>query len=195
MNSIPSLIADLVNIPSSERAFNPYDTAFPGALTRRPTHLILFEAPGYRGCALSGIPVTSERVMLRGIEKWGLFGDGYQATSGQADGVSEMTATILWTTLAELADQPPLIWNTVPIHPHKPAQRQTNRPPTQAEKILGLGYLRRLLELFDIQQIMAAGRTAQAALAGLGIEAVPLRHPAQGGKPEFVRGMREVYRR
>ena len=206
--SIRDAIIDHVGaLPGSDRLFNPYDLAHPGGDirranfaryladmdTRRPRALMLFEAPGYRGCVLSGIPVTSERVMLRGIARWGLFGQGYRATSGQPDGVAEMTASILWPALEQYASKPPLIWNTVPLHPHKPAQPQSNRPPNAAERRLGLDLITLLLDYFHFETIMAVGRVAQGALAALGVEAVPLRHPSQGGKPDFIRGLREVY--
>jgi hypothetical protein len=151
--------------------------------------LLLFEAPGYRGCTLSGIPVTSERIMLKGIDQWGLFGAGYRATSGQPQGVSEMTATILWGALVEHVEHPPLIWNTVPLNTHRPGQAQSNRPPTKEEERLGLPFIEMVMGLFDFEVVGAVGRVAQRALDGLGCQAVPLRHPSQGGKAEFIRGL------
>jgi hypothetical protein len=201
------LIDPLAALPGSERLFNPYSSAEPGGdirqanlaryladmQARRPDILMLFEAPGYRGCALSGIPVTSERIMLRGIARWGLFGEGYHATSGQPDGVAEMTATILWDALEHYAPEPPLIWNTLPLHPHRPDERQSNRTPSAAEQEIGLGLIQMVIDLFGCQTILAVGRTAQRAAARLGIEAIPLRHPSQGGKPEFVSGLAAVF--
>lgn len=194
-------------LPGSDRLFNPYDLAQPGGdirranLTRyladmgerRPRALMLFEAPGYRGCALSGIPVTSEQVMLRGVARWGLFGEGYRGTSGKPGGVSELTASILWPALEAFAPQPPLIWNTVPLHPHQPGQSQTNRTPSAAERRIGLDLIASLLDHFQFQTVMAVGRVAQGALTSLGVGSIPLRHPAQGGKSEFLRGLAEVY--
>jgi uracil-DNA glycosylase len=202
------LIDQLAALPGSDRLFNPYADGYPGAqtrrdnltryladmLSRRPRIVMLFEAPGYRGCALSGIPVTSERIMLGGIRQWGLFGDGYQATSGDPKGVSEMTATILWGGLQELADHPPLIWNTVPLHPHRPDERQSNRAPTVRDIQMGLPFIEHILTLYQPDTLLAVGRVAQGALASLGRSAVPLRHPSQGGKPEFMRGLSAVYR-
>jgi hypothetical protein len=201
--AVDSLVADLAALPGSERLFNLYAPEHSGAAIRRanltryladmarraPRVLMLFEAPGYRGCALSGIPVTSERIMLRGVEKWGLFGAGYRRTSDNPQGVAEMTATILWGALAEHADQPPLIWNTVPLHPHKPGERQSNRTPTVAEQRLGGEFVGRMLEMFDIDLILGVGRKAQRTLSELEIGHVPLRHPSQGGKAAFIEGL------
>jgi hypothetical protein len=202
--AIDSLVADLAALSGSERLFNLYaPPEHPGAAIRRanltryltdmarrsPRVLMLFEAPGYRGCALSGLPVTSERVMLRGVEKWGLFGAGYRQTSSHPQGVAEMTASILWGALAEHADQPPLIWNAVPLHPHKPGERQSNRTPTVAEQRMGGQFVGRVLEIFDVELILGVGRKAQRTLSELGIAHVPLRHPSQGGKAAFVEGL------
>ena len=203
-----AILDHLFSLPGSDRLFNPYDLSHPGGDIRRanlaryladmerrqPRALMLFEAPGYRGCALSGVPVTSERVMLRGIDRWGLFGEGYRATSGRLDGVAELTASILWPALEEYAPDPPLIWNTVPLHPHQPGEPQSNRAPTAAERRLGLDFIPAILDHFQSKTIMAVGRVAQGALASLGIEAIPLRHPSQGGKPDFIRGLAEIYR-
>jgi hypothetical protein len=209
-SSVPAihhLIANLAALASTESLFNPYSDPFPGAsarrenltrylgdmLLRQPHILMLFEAPGYRGCALTGIPVTSERIMLTGIPEWELFGAGYRATSGDLHGVSENTATILWSALRACAGEPPLIWNTVPLHPHKPGNRQSNRAPLVREERMGLPFIEDIIRLSGFETILAVGRTAQRALETLGRQAIPLRHPSQGGKPEFVRGLREVY--
>ncbi len=202
---IDTLIDDLARLPASERLFNPYapdggeNAAIRRSNLRRylvdmqrrsPHALLLAEAPGYRGCALTGIPVTSERIMLASVDRWGLFGEGYRATSGQPRGVAEMTATILWETLAEYAAVPPVIWNTLPLHPHRPGDSQSNRTPTVAEQRMGIPFVEAVLGLFDIRLVLAVGRKAQRTLAEMGVEALPLRHPSQGGKAEFVAGIR-----
>ena len=202
--AIEALIADLAAVPGSEKLFNPYaPPGHPGAAIRRanllrylsgmarrsPRVLMLFEAPGYRGCALSGLPVTSERIMLRGVEKWGLFGAGYHQTSDNPQGVAEMTATILWGALVEHAEEPPLIWNTVPLRPHKPGEPRSNRTPTVVEQRTGGEFVGRILAIFSVDLILGGGRKAQRTLGELEIDHLPLRHPSQGGKAEFVEGL------
>lgn len=205
---VSTLIEQLTALTGSERLFNPYSGAV-GSEARRanltrylsdmyqrqPDTVLVFEAPGYRGCRFSGIPVTSERIMMRGIAKWGLFGEGYMPTSEQADGIAEMTATILWETLQAYAESPPLIWNTVPLHPHKPDEPMSNRTPTISEQRMGAVLVGEMLEVFQPARVLAVGRIAQAMLAERGIEAIPIRHPSQGGKPDFVRGVKEVFQR
>lgn len=206
-SSLSDLIDRLGALPASDRVFNPYAPPDdPAAAIRRanlaryleimqerqPRLALIFEAPGYRGCALTGIPVMSERIMLRGIEKWSLFGAGYHPTSGQAGGVAEMTATILWEALIAHLAQPPLIWNSVPLHPHQPGQRRSNRTPTTDEIRMGQPFIEAVLSLYPIQTVAAVGRKAQFALEEMGIMAVPLRHPSQGGKAGFISGLLEI---
>jgi hypothetical protein len=47
-----------------------------------------------------------------------------------------------------------------------------------------------MLELFQPAQVLAIGRVAQRALTEMNVQSCPLRHPSQGGKPEFLRGLR-----
>ncbi len=204
---IEELVRRLAALPGSDRLFNPYaPLGEPAAAIRRanlaryltdmerfePRVLLVAEAPGYRGCALTGIPVTSERIMLAGVEKWGLFGAGYHPTSGRPRGVAEMTATILWTALVEHLAQPPVIWNAVPLHPHQPGQRQTNRTPTLTELRMGQPFLEAVQALYPVERVLAVGRKAERVLSELGIVHVALRHPSQGGKAEFVKGLRRA---
>ena len=208
MDAGASLLLDqLAALPGSDRLFNPYADTHPGWETRRqnlslylhdmlarqPDTMMVFEAPGYRGCRFSGVPVTSERIMLKGIARWGLFGEGYCPTSDTPGGYAEMTATILWEALQAYADQPPLIWNTVPLHPYQPGKPLSNRTPTLTEQRAGAALIDAVIALMRPARILAVGRTAQNMLAERGIEALPLRHPSQGGKPDFVRALREAY--
>lgn len=206
--AVQHLVGDLAVLPDSDRLSNPYAPPDDPAATirrenlrrylsdmycRKPRVLLLAEAPGYRGCALSGIPVTSERILLRGIERWNLFGDGYRRTSDDPQGVAEMTATILWNALVAYADEPPLLWNTIPLHPHQPGQPLSNRTPTRTEQRMGVPFIEAVSALFEFEVVLGVGRTAQRVLGELGYSYVPLRHPAQGGKTRFIEGLRQVY--
>lgn len=206
-DAIRALVDALAALPPAADLFNPYSPPTdPGAAIRRenltryltdlqpfePEIMLVAEAPGYRGCRLSGVPVTSERILLSGVEKWGLFGDGYRATSGQPDGVSEMTATILWNALVEHMDRPPLIWNTVPLHPHRPGEPRTNRTPRVPELRMGQPFIEAVMGLFPIKTVLAVGRKAERALSELGIDHTLVRHPSQGGKADFVAGLKRA---
>ena len=201
--AIRALVDDLAGLPGDERTFNPYAPDDPGGAVRRANlirfltyhadqrtpALMLLEAPGYRGCARTGIPITSERIMLGQSDHWGLFGAGYRPTSGQPGGMAEMSASILWAAIGDQMDRPPLLWNAFPLHPHKPGDRETNRTPRVSERRMGLPFVERVIDLYRFEVIFGVGRKAQHSLAELGIAHHPLRHPSQGGKAEFIAGL------
>ena len=85
---IDALIADLARARLAVDAFNQYasgadDNAIRRAnlrlylrmlAARRTETALVMEAPGYRGCRLTGLPVTSRKVMLEGVAALGMFG-------------------------------------------------------------------------------------------------------------------------
>src|SRR6266568_6073484 len=105
---------------------------------------IIGEGLGYRGGHFSGIPMTSERLLLgrkTGIAPQRiLLGITPQRTSKRQkfpDGFSEPTATIVWSTLLrfELSPEEFVLWNAFPWHSFDPhAGMLSNRTPTKAER-------------------------------------------------------------
>jgi uracil-DNA glycosylase len=146
--------------------------------------LAVGEAGGYQGARWSGIAFTSERDLLR-------WGAPFQLTSDRPQGWSEPSGTIVHRVLDELgAERDVVLWNTVPTHPHAPGKPLSNRRPTAVEIGEGSLYLRRVLDIVRPRLVLAVGRVPQAALATLGVDAVPLRHPSHGGATLFAEGMR-----
>jgi hypothetical protein len=205
-DTIPRIVADLAALPAADDLFNPYADDDPAAAIRRANltrhltallergtpYLMVAEAPGYRGCRWTGIPVMSERIMLQGIAKWDLLGAGYQPTSDVPEGVAEATPTILWGAVIEYLDHPPLLWNALPLHPHKKGNRDSNRPPRAAELAMGEPFIQRVIALYAPELIFAVGRKAERSLSALGVDHVALRHPSQGGKADFIAGLRSA---
>ncbi|MCY3779656.1 MAG: uracil-DNA glycosylase [Chloroflexi bacterium] len=162
---------------------------------RKSAALLLMEAPGYRGCRLTGIPVTSRKVMLEGLPALNMFGadagfrdvsdSGFEAVYG------EQSATIVWGALADLKTLP-FIWNTFPFHPHKAGQSLSNRKPRRSEIELGSAFLLRVLELWRFDTVIAVGNVAQETLVAQGIDCAKVRHPAHGGKKDFVAGLKAL---
>ena len=125
--------------------------------------LLVAEAPGYRGARVSGIPLTSERLLT-------------------GSGPAEATATVVHRVLGELGlATEVLLWNVVPTHPGTEA---TNRRPTRAEIEAGLPFA---VELARRRRVVAVGRIAHAAFGGAYV-----RHPARGGAAEFRAGLAAV---
>jgi hypothetical protein len=74
----------------------------------KPKMLLVGEASGYRGCRLTGVPFTSEYILMNGLEPIGLFGErrGYQKTDEFEKLWKEASASIVWETLVKGLDIP-----------------------------------------------------------------------------------------
>ena len=203
---IAALISAVAQPPSEDGLFNPYhgDSDFAAIRranlghylsamqARQPQTLLLMEAPGYRGCRLTGIPVTSRKVMLEGLPELRFFGTDQAYQDAQDPGFeaiySEQSASIVWQTLVDLGALP-LIWNACPWHPHQPGKALSNRKPRQPELRAGQIILQRVLDLYQAPHLIAVGRVAEASFAAMGLRCDAVRHPAQGGKADFVAGL------
>lgn len=150
-----------------------------------PKFLLLGEAPGYKGCRLSGVPFTSERVLF---ENEFFKNEPIQFINNIDKLESEISATIVWTEISKLNEQP-LIWNIFPFHPHSTNDIKTNRTPTRIELEEGKSFLEDLLKIFDIKKIIALGRKPESQLGKIGMPYSYVRHPANGGKNDFVKGL------
>jgi uracil-DNA glycosylase len=146
---------------------------------QRPRVLLVGRDPGYRGCALTGIPFTSEAIVARGTLPSGEPlacsgavvgpGVGYRIPSDRPS-VSEASASIIWEGIHRYFQAPPLLWNALPFHPHHPGNHLSNRTPALAAETLAFGkpYLLALFDLFPSLDTVYF-----------------LRHPSHGGKRDF----------
>jgi hypothetical protein len=152
-----------------------------------PRVMMVGEAPGYRGHTVSGVPFTSMRQLTArpGLITGSPQGDGF-ALPEHPGADWEQSSAIVWRALAAWRGPLPLMWAIYPNHPHEPGRPATNRAPRAAEVAAGAPVARALAEAFGITTFLAVGRKAQGALARAGIEATPLRHPAQGGARAFT---------
>lgn len=207
---IDNFINDLAAETFADDVYNEYAPNDPNNLIRQANfrlylaemekrklkYLMVMEAPGYRGCRLTGVPVTSRKILLEGVSELDIFGTdrGYQATDdeGFENVQGEQSATIVWGTLANLGIVP-LIWNTFPFHPRKIGQQRTNRRPRKPEMKLGAHYLQRIIEHFQPKIIIAVGNVAHETLTSMKITSHKVRHPAQGGKNDFVAGLESLF--
>ncbi|MEI7770075.1 MAG: uracil-DNA glycosylase [Chloroflexales bacterium] len=207
-DSIDAIIADLAATPAPADAVNPYGLGGPPgnavrranlrlalgqALARGPDLLLVGEAPGYNGARRTGVPFTSERLLLGGVAPLGQYGAARGFALATDDGriSAEPTATIAYRELAALGLFA-VGWNAYPLHPHRPGVDQSNRAPRAAELALGLPLLARVIALFPGVPAVAMGNTAGRALTALGAPHTKLRHPAQGGAAIFAQGLRAL---
>jgi uracil-DNA glycosylase len=165
---------------------------------------IIGEAPGYRGGHFSGIPMTSERVLLgkkkdSGIHPEQVFSSIQARRTSKArkcpNGFSEPTATIVWGTLLKQGLKPEqfVLWNAFPWHSFDPRRGMlSNRMPNKSERAAGLSVLKAFLELFSRDQVVALGKIAAAQLEELNVNAHCVRHPASGGAKLFRQQIAKV---
>ena len=160
----------------------------------RQTPIVLIaEAPGYRGMRITGLPMVSRRILRDGVPSLGMFGAGQGYEDVPEPGFeaiqSEQTASILWGILPELGIVP-LVWGSFPFHPHQVGNPLSNRKPRTPEVKLGEPFVRELLDIFVPKKVIAVGNVGYGLLTAMGIPCVKIRHPAQGGKNDFVAGLR-----
>ena len=163
--------------------------------------VVIGEALGYRGGHFSGIPMTSERILLgkkenAGIKPEHVFSSfNARRTSKREqcpDGFSEPTATIVWSSLLRLGLKPEefVLWNAFPWHSFNPRRGLlSNRMPNKSERSAGLSVLKAFLDLFPCEEIIALGNVAASQLKELNVESRRARHPASGGARLFRKGI------
>ena len=186
--------------------------------------VVIGEALGYRGGHFTGIPMTSERLLLGKkpeivaalCERRNAVNanDGVHRAPLQIlmkikprrtskpgvcpNGFSEPTATIVWGTLLGIGVLPDefVLWNAFPWHSFDRRRGMlSNRMPNKSERFSGGPVLKSFLELFPCNQIVALGKIASAQLYQLGFTAHCVRHPASGGARRFRAQIVEILTR
>lgn len=166
--------------------------------------VVIGEALGYRGGHFTGIPMTSERILLgkketAGIKPEHVFSSFKARRTSKCqpcpDGFSEPTATIVWSTLLRLGLRAEefVLWNAFPWHSFNPRRGLlSNRMPNKSERSAGLSALETFLDLFPCEKIIALGKVAVSQLKELNVESHRVRHPASGGATLFRKGIGTV---
>jgi uracil-DNA glycosylase len=106
--------------------------------------------------------------------------------------MAERTAAVVWKVLSRI-NQPVVLWNVFPFHPHEPDDPFSNRCHTAAERDTTMPLLLALIDMFKPQCIVAIGRDAQMALRELEVPVNTVRHPSYGGQSEFMASLYEMY--
>lgn len=159
-----------------------------------PDILFVGEAPGYLGCAITGVPFTDERI----IKDYKDFLPGEYRIKGYQ---KERTAKAMWDIMRETGKLP-LLWNSFPLHPHKSGNIQSNCAPRNKDKqTIGRKYIKYLLYIFDIKEIYAIGCQAFNTLKGMDLDGFAgtkeksyIRHPSYGGKTECYKKIKEIFK-
>lgn len=177
---------------------------------------VIGEALGYRGGHFTGIPMTSERMLLgkqadivaalyerrnrKTKSKNGahrappqILSDIQPRRTSKLNictkGFSEPTATIVWGALLKIGLLPDefVLWNAFPWHSFDPRRGLlSNRMPNKLERSTGLSVLKAFLNLFPCDEIVAVGNVAASQLKELNVASDRVRHPASGGAKLFA---------
>ena len=155
-------------------------------LKTKPSVMLVGEAPGYRGTRRTGVPFSSEKIVL----SHPFFTSRKTFLIENTDApIAESSASIVWKTMDELGFYP-IIWASFPFHPHEPGDTESNRTPTKEELLLGQSFLKELIEIFGITDVVAIGRAAEKTLGMLDITpSSQIRHPSHGGANLFREGL------
>ncbi|MCS5488330.1 uracil-DNA glycosylase [Curtobacterium flaccumfaciens pv. beticola] len=209
--------AALDAVPVADDAEALYDPSTPAGRLRRENlsryldhvgtgadTLLVAEAPGWRGMTNTGIPFTSMR------ELGSLGFDTLEPPEPTAPW--EASSRVVHAALQDWSGPLPVAWAIFPHHPFVASDRLTNRTPRPAEVRAGAPVALALLDALRRSgsagggsggrdgaagrpvRVVAVGRKAQGALALAGIDAVAVRHPAQGGAAQFTEQVRALQR-
>ncbi len=193
-------------VPSTTTLFNPYGDENPdfdlegakgirrrnlenylAAFGERPPVVIVAEAPGPWGCRFSGVPITAEEQLVD--PQFPLSGE----VSGNRDTPhSEYSARIFWRVMERFFPRF-VVWNALPLHPHRQGEPMSIRAPRVSELRSFAGVTRVLVECAKPEVVVAVGRKAEVQLGELGVDCRYVRHPSQGGARLFEEGMVGVF--
>lgn len=194
MLDLTAFWAALDQVPADDDAERLYDPA-DGALRRANLDrylqavapatdtVLVAEAPGWRGMTNTGVPFTSIRELT---DPDGLYRDVPFALPAAPTAPWEASSRVVHAALRDWHGPLPVTWAVFPHHPFVAPTRLTNRTPRPAEVRAGAPVALALAEAMGARRFVAVGRKAQGALAAAGIDAVAVRHPAQGGAALFT---------
>ena len=138
-----------------------------------PKILLVGEAPGYKGCKLTGIPFTSEYQILHKD----FFKEEFEVLNID-NPECENSAKIIWDEIGKTR-QIPLMWNIYPFHPSTIDGR--NGKPNANDVDMGKDILEKLLTMFNISYMYCIGRKSEGALKNHELFQSYVRHPSHGG--------------
>ncbi len=157
----------------------------------KPTVLLIGEAPGHLGCAITGIPFTSGEILMSSKHEFFVKNRKHFVLEKI---LQENTANAFWSFF-ENHKLLPIIWNAFPFHPHKKNILSSNRTPIRDEIGEGNEYLEMLYEIFKPEMLIGIGRKGENALNILFPykKILYVRHPGRGGIHNYLKGIKNIF--
>ena len=193
---IANFLKELMQFRSSDTVYNQYSQSdeipynnlkiYLNLISNtRVRYLFVGEAPGYRGCKLTGISFTSEHILLTNPYSSVILGKdkGYKSTNVEKMN-KERTATLFWKEVVKI-DSAPLLWNAFPFSPFVSGELNSNRAPNKDEIKIGVKLLKDLIEIYKPKKIISVGNKASSALELLNIRHSTIVHPSFDIKQQF----------
>lgn len=195
----------------AENCFNPWtDSSMDDARTNGPearvgrllAHLssesvkfcLLGEAPGYQGCRITGIPFTSEALVVAGSIPRVPAPNG--GLSRRTPAWAEPSARVMWKALHQFGiAESTVMWNAFPIQAFEGTDSLSNRTPSGSEFDSGMEVLKGFLDLFPDVCVLCVSDQAGWSLKRLDREYTRVRHPSYGGATHFERGVEAAVKR
>lgn len=139
---------------------------------------------GHNGGRRTGLAMTDDTHLEAHGRRFGVAHHLRHAT--WAGPAKELTASAVWDAL-DRTERSVFLWNVVPVHPHRPSEPLSNRRHTSSEREICLPHLHALIDLLRPKRMVAVGADASSALRRCDYPHVLVRHPAFGGRGEFLR--------
>jgi len=148
----------------------------------KPKMIWVFEAPSFMGARRSGAPFVNEGMFSEIETLLGIQERFKKATV--TDAKTALTSRIAWNVVGNLK-QIPMIWESIPFHPHKKNNPMSNRKPDKSEILNYKHFIDYITKFIRPNVTISVGRTAEEILNLLNIPNTYVRHPAQGGARKF----------
>ncbi len=207
MNKIEEFVEKLAKFPVNENVANIYNNTnknhkvckenlrlyLQKMKSLNPEYALIGEAPGFKGCGLTGIPFTSEYLLFNSEF---FQNNGYKTMNDHNNLSKESTATIVWGAL-DIHKKYPLLWNAFPFHPHKKNNPNSNRSPNKVDIEQGFNFLREMFGLFpnlNKNKVGAIGRVSEDLLKNkLKFSCSYITHPSFGRKVKFMNDINKFF--
>jgi len=205
-SKIDEFIKHLQSVDDTDTIFNPYKQELQRNNLKKylsyfvkhpPEFMMVGEAPGHNGCAMTGVPYTDDfRIAMAdksSVPPLADFSINDIAIDKREKITKENSSGAIWDVLIETQFFP-LMWNVFPFHPHEVDKLSTNRVPTGKELRWSREFVFELQSIFStIKHTYAIGKKALQYLD------LPqdhyIRHPSYGGNIHCKNKILEIAKR